>query len=132
MRVQSLKRRFITYGSKHFNRRLSAAGSSIIFHASIPTAEAPGKLKNRDDKKLVSTDKEKRIYSQKQLVLRSLYSQTLGTEAQVSLKEKSLYWAALSSSVTPPPFSCNHSCETSPLSRDLVGPNSKLTGSSGR
>ncbi|CAL8371416.1 unnamed protein product [Boreogadus saida] len=40
-------------------RRLSAAGSSIIFHASIPTAEAPGKLKNRDDKKLVSTDKEK-------------------------------------------------------------------------
>ncbi|CAL8299723.1 unnamed protein product [Boreogadus saida] len=42
-------------------RRLSAAGSSIIFHASIPTAEAPGKLKNRDDKKLVSTDKEKAI-----------------------------------------------------------------------
>ncbi|CAL8371817.1 unnamed protein product [Boreogadus saida] len=40
-------------------QRLSAAGSSIIFHASIPTAEAPGKLKNRDDKKLVSTDKEK-------------------------------------------------------------------------
>ncbi|CAL8315843.1 unnamed protein product [Boreogadus saida] len=41
------------------HRRLSAAGSSIIFHASIPTTEAPGKLKNRDDKKLVSTDKEK-------------------------------------------------------------------------
>ncbi|CAL8371448.1 unnamed protein product [Boreogadus saida] len=43
-------------------RRLSAAGSSIIFHASIPTAEAPGKLKNRDDKKLVSTDKEKTLF----------------------------------------------------------------------
>ncbi|CAL8367658.1 unnamed protein product [Boreogadus saida] len=40
----------------------SAAGSSIIFHASIPTAEAPGKLKNRDDKKLVSTDKEKTLF----------------------------------------------------------------------
>lgn len=25
----------------------------------MPTAEAPGKLKNRDDKKLVNTDKEK-------------------------------------------------------------------------
>lgn len=25
----------------------------------MPTAEAPGKLKNRDDKKLVGTDKEK-------------------------------------------------------------------------
>ncbi|CAL8324149.1 unnamed protein product [Boreogadus saida] len=44
------------------HRRLSAAGSSIIFHASIPTAEAPGKLKNRDDKKLVSTDKEKTLF----------------------------------------------------------------------
>ncbi|CAL8283191.1 unnamed protein product [Boreogadus saida] len=43
-------------------QRLSAAGSSIIFHASIPTAEAPGKLKNRDDKKLVSTYKEKTLF----------------------------------------------------------------------
>ncbi|CAL8323798.1 unnamed protein product [Boreogadus saida] len=43
-------------------QRLSAAGSSIIFHAAIPTAEAPGKLKNRDDKKLVSTDKEKTLF----------------------------------------------------------------------
>lgn len=25
----------------------------------MPTAEAPGKLKNRDDKKLVNTEKEK-------------------------------------------------------------------------
>lgn len=25
----------------------------------MPTAEAPGKLKNRDDKKLINTDKEK-------------------------------------------------------------------------
>ncbi|CAL8370975.1 unnamed protein product [Boreogadus saida] len=43
-------------------QRLSAAGSSIIFHASILTAEAPGRLKNRDDKKLVSTDKEKTLF----------------------------------------------------------------------
>ncbi|CAL8234374.1 unnamed protein product, partial [Boreogadus saida] len=47
--------------------RLSAAGSSIIFHASIPTAEAPGKLKNRDDKKLVSTDKEKLAWANKEV-----------------------------------------------------------------
>ncbi|CAL8327958.1 unnamed protein product [Boreogadus saida] len=49
-------------GFSGFSRRLSAAGSSIIFHASIPTAEAPGRLKNRDDKKLVSTDKEKTLF----------------------------------------------------------------------
>ncbi|XP_041840571.1 protein transport protein Sec24D isoform X2 [Melanotaenia boesemani] len=37
-------------------------GKLFIFHSSMPTAEAPGKLKNRDDKKLVSTDKEKTLF----------------------------------------------------------------------
>lgn len=35
------------------------AGKLFIFHTSLPIAEAPGKLKNRDDKKLINTDKEK-------------------------------------------------------------------------
>lgn len=35
------------------------SGKLFIFQSSMPTAEAPGKLKNRDDKKLVNTDKEK-------------------------------------------------------------------------
>lgn len=34
-------------------------GKLLIFHSSLPTAEAPGKLRNRDDKKLINTDKEK-------------------------------------------------------------------------
>lgn len=34
-------------------------GKLFVFHASLPTAEAPGKLKPRDDRKLVNTDKEK-------------------------------------------------------------------------
>lgn len=34
-------------------------GKLFVFHASLPTAEAPGKLKPRDDRKLVDTDKEK-------------------------------------------------------------------------
>ncbi|XP_034020581.1 protein transport protein Sec24D [Thalassophryne amazonica] len=38
------------------------SGKLFIFHSSIPTAEAPGKLKNRDDKKLVTTDKEKTLF----------------------------------------------------------------------
>ncbi|KAG7458885.1 hypothetical protein MATL_G00225400 [Megalops atlanticus] len=37
-------------------------GKLFIFHSSIPTAEAPGKLKNRDDKKLINTDKEKTLF----------------------------------------------------------------------
>lgn len=35
------------------------AGKLFVFHTSLPIAEAPGKLKNREDKKLIGTDKEK-------------------------------------------------------------------------
>uniref|UniRef100_A0A8D3ACW6 SEC24 homolog D, COPII coat complex component n=1 Tax=Scophthalmus maximus TaxID=52904 RepID=A0A8D3ACW6_SCOMX len=38
------------------------SGKIFIFHSSLPTAEAPGKLKNRDDKKLVNTEKEKILF----------------------------------------------------------------------
>ena len=37
------------------------AGKLYVFHSSLPIAEAPGKLKNRDDRKLLGTDKEKTI-----------------------------------------------------------------------
>lgn len=37
-------------------------GKLFIFHSALPTAEAPGKLKNRDDKKLINTDKEKTLF----------------------------------------------------------------------
>lgn len=36
-------------------------GRLYIFHSSLPIAEAPGKLKNRDDRKLLGTEKEKTI-----------------------------------------------------------------------
>ncbi|TSK14801.1 Protein transport protein Sec24C [Bagarius yarrelli] len=38
------------------------AGRLFVFHTSLPIAEAPGKLKNREDKKLVGTDKEKTLF----------------------------------------------------------------------
>lgn len=38
------------------------SGKLFIFHSAMPTAEAPGKLKNRDDKKLINTDKEKTLF----------------------------------------------------------------------
>ncbi|XP_059468717.1 protein transport protein Sec24C isoform X2 [Neocloeon triangulifer] len=37
------------------------AGKLLVFHSSLPIAEAPGKLKNRDDRKLLGTEKEKTI-----------------------------------------------------------------------
>jgi len=33
----------------------------LIFHSSLPIADAPGKLKNRDDRKVLGTDKEKTV-----------------------------------------------------------------------
>ncbi|XP_012579270.1 PREDICTED: protein transport protein Sec24C isoform X1 [Condylura cristata] len=38
------------------------AGKLFLFHTSLPIAEAPGKLKNRDDRKLINTDKEKILF----------------------------------------------------------------------
>lgn len=35
------------------------SGKLFIFNSSLPIAEAPGKLKNREDRKLLATDKEK-------------------------------------------------------------------------
>ena len=32
-------------------------GKVILFHSSLPTAPGPGQLKNREDKKLLNTDK---------------------------------------------------------------------------
>ena len=39
------------------------AGKLLIFHSSLPIAEAPGQLKNRDDRKLLATEKEKTVLS---------------------------------------------------------------------
>jgi protein transport protein SEC24 len=33
----------------------------FVFHSSLPISEAPGKLKNRDDRKLLGTENEKKI-----------------------------------------------------------------------
>ena len=35
------------------------AGKLYIFHSSLPVAEAPGKMKNRDERQLLGTEKEK-------------------------------------------------------------------------
>lgn len=39
----------------------SCAGKLYVFHSSLPTAEGPGKLRNRDDRNALGTDKEKTV-----------------------------------------------------------------------
>lgn len=50
---------FLTILISSLLQAAECSGKLFLFHSSMPTAEAPGKLKNRDDKKLVNTDKEK-------------------------------------------------------------------------
>uniref|UniRef100_A0A2S2QTF0 Protein transport protein Sec24C n=1 Tax=Sipha flava TaxID=143950 RepID=A0A2S2QTF0_9HEMI len=42
-------------------KNADCCGKLFVFHSSLPIAEAPGKLKNREDRKLLATDKEKSI-----------------------------------------------------------------------
>ncbi|XP_050311772.1 protein transport protein Sec24C [Anthonomus grandis grandis] len=42
-------------------RASETVGKLLVFHSSLPTAECPGKLKNRDDRKLLGTDKERTV-----------------------------------------------------------------------
>lgn len=61
------------------------SGKLFIFHSSIPTAEAPGKLKNRDDKKLVNTDKEKTLFQPQKGVYEQLAKDCVANGCSVDL-----------------------------------------------
>ena len=45
----------------HIFKAANCAGKLIVFHHNLPVAEAPGKLKNRDDRKVLGTEKEKTV-----------------------------------------------------------------------
>ncbi|XP_012879187.1 PREDICTED: protein transport protein Sec24D [Dipodomys ordii] len=60
-------------------------GKLFIFHSSLPTADAPGKLKNRDDKKLVNTDKEKLLFQPQTNVYESLAKDCVSHGCSVAL-----------------------------------------------
>lgn len=40
-------------------KNVDRPGKLFIFHTSLPTLECPGQLKNREDRKVLGTDKEK-------------------------------------------------------------------------
>ncbi|XP_064200940.1 protein transport protein Sec24D-like isoform X1 [Anguilla rostrata] len=61
------------------------SGKLFIFHSSLPTAEAPGKLKNRDDKKLVNTDKEKTLFQPQKRVYEQLAKDCVSNSCSVDL-----------------------------------------------
>lgn len=61
------------------------AGKLLVFHSSLPIAEAPGKLKNRDDRSLLGTDKEKTILLPQNTVYNTLGQDCVGAGVSVDL-----------------------------------------------
>ncbi|TSL34588.1 Protein transport protein Sec24D [Bagarius yarrelli] len=61
------------------------SGKLFIFHSSLPTAEAAGKLKNRDDKKLVNTEKEKTLFQPQRGVYEQLTKECVSQGCCVDL-----------------------------------------------
>ncbi|XP_020285904.1 protein transport protein Sec24C [Pseudomyrmex gracilis] len=61
------------------------SGKLLIFHSSLPIAEAPGKLKNRDDRKVLGTDKEKTVLVPQSNVYNNLGQECVGAGCSVDL-----------------------------------------------
>lgn len=61
-----------TYNFVYNFQASERSGKLLIFHSSLPIAEAPGKLKNRDDRKVLGTDKEKTVLGMYFIIFRVL------------------------------------------------------------
>merc|ERR1719309_667550 len=51
----------VIQAGKEAFKAANMSGKLIVFHHNLPVAQAPGKLKNRDDRKCLGTDKEKNV-----------------------------------------------------------------------
>ncbi|XP_049838119.1 protein transport protein Sec24C isoform X1 [Schistocerca gregaria] len=61
------------------------AGKLLVFNSSLPIAEAPGKLKNRDDRKLLGTEKEKTVLAPQITFYNNLGQECVGAGCSVDL-----------------------------------------------
>ncbi|XP_069690232.1 protein transport protein Sec24C isoform X2 [Periplaneta americana] len=61
------------------------SGKLLVFHSSLPIAEAPGKLKNRDDRKLLGTEKERTVLAPQVNVYNNLGQECVGVGCSVDL-----------------------------------------------
>lgn len=61
------------------------AGKIIVLHSSLPIADAPGKLKNRDDRNVLGTDKEKSVLTPQSNVYNNLGQECVQAGCAVDL-----------------------------------------------
>lgn len=66
-------------------KSLECAGKLLVFHSSLPIADAPGKLKNRDDRNILGTDKEKNVLAPQSNVYNNLGQECVQNGCSVDL-----------------------------------------------
>lgn len=66
-------------------RAAGCCGRLVIFHHNLPVAEAPGKLKNRDDRKCLGTDREKTVLTPQTKFYNDLGQECVGVGCSVDL-----------------------------------------------
>jgi protein transport protein SEC24 len=66
-------------------KNADCCGKLFVFHSSLPIAEAPGKLKNREDRKLLATDKEKTMLNPQTNVYKELGEECVQVGCSVDL-----------------------------------------------
>lgn len=68
-----------------FFQASDCTGKLMVFHSTLPTAEAPGKLKIRDERKLLATDKERTVLTPQTQAYNQLGQDCVGAGCSVDL-----------------------------------------------
>merc|ERR1719348_1026869 len=75
----------VIQAGKEAFKAANMAGKLVVFHHNLPVAEAPGKLKNRDDRKCLGTDKEKTVLAPQTKFYNDLGQECVGVGCSVDL-----------------------------------------------
>jgi len=75
----------VIQAGKEAFKAANMSGKLVVFHHNLPVAEAPGKLKNRDDRKCLGTDKEKSVLTPQTKFYNDLGQECVGVGCSVDL-----------------------------------------------
>merc|ERR1711874_518570 len=75
----------VIQAGKEAFKAANCAGKLIVFHHNLPVAEAPGKLKNRDDRKVLGTEKEKTVLTPQTKTYNEFGQECVGVGCSVDL-----------------------------------------------
>jgi protein transport protein SEC24 len=75
----------VIQAGKEAFKAANCAGKLIVFHHNLPVAEAPGKLKNRDDRKVLGTEGEKAVLTPQNKIYNNFGQECVAVGCSVDL-----------------------------------------------